>query len=126
MSDSVRHLCLILGDQLNLDSQLFDGFDPHADRLLMMEVSGESVTTASGFQRTVLFLSAMRHFAEELRGLSLPLIYQSLEQGTDSFSEGLKQVILALKPERLRVVLPGDYRVLQEIRDCCHEMNLEI
>ena len=126
MSQSVRNLCLILGDQLNFDSELFNGFDPQLDRILMMEVRGESIEPASGFQRTVLFLSAMRHFAQSLIARDYPVIYLNLDQGVERFSDGLTALIDSLRPERLRLVLPGDYRVLQEIRGCCDAAGLAL
>ena len=61
-----RHLVLVLGDQLNADSAAFDGFDPAQDAVLMVEAREESTHVWSHKARTALFLSAMRHFADEL------------------------------------------------------------
>ena len=66
-TSAVRHLVLVLGDQLDLDSAAFEGFDPARDRVLMIEAEGESTAVWSHRARSVLFLSAMRHFAEALR-----------------------------------------------------------
>ena len=62
----VRHLIVVLGDQLNLDSSAFKGFDPKRDYVWMAEVHEESTHIWSSKQRIALFISAMRHFAKEL------------------------------------------------------------
>ena len=67
MTRPLRHLVLILGDQLDEDASALDGFDPAQDRLWMAEVDEESTHAPSSKQRTTLFLSAMRHFADLLR-----------------------------------------------------------
>jgi len=59
----VRHLVLVLSDQLNRDASVWDGFNPAQDIVWMAEASEESTHVRSSKQRTVLFLSAMRHFA---------------------------------------------------------------
>ena len=48
----LRNLVIVLGDQLDLDSTPFDGFQPQSDTLWMAEVSEES--TSSNRARVVL------------------------------------------------------------------------
>ncbi|MDT8311871.1 MAG: cryptochrome/photolyase family protein, partial [Methylophaga sp.] len=79
MTDKRSRLLLIFGDQLNRDSLLFEQFNQQTDQLLMAEVSGESAEVMSSKQRTVAFLSAMRHFAKDLQAEKLPLHYYALE-----------------------------------------------
>lgn len=112
----IRNLCLILGDQLNRDSLIFEGFDPSLDRLWMAEVAHESRQVTSNKQRIVIFLAAMRHFAQALREGQSPLSYYELEQGFQQFTDALDDCVKTYQPERLRVVLPGEYRVLQELK----------
>ena len=38
----LRHLVLVLGDQMSLESSGFDGFDVNEDAVLMMEVAEEA------------------------------------------------------------------------------------
>ena len=75
MAKSPRHLVLILGDQLNLDSTALADFDPTQDIIWMAEVMEESTHVASSKQRSTLFLSAMRHFAEAIKAKAWPLVY---------------------------------------------------
>ena len=63
----LRHLVLVLGDQLDLDAAAFDGFDAARDAVWMAEVAEESTHVWSSKPRTALFLAAMRHFAQALR-----------------------------------------------------------
>jgi len=73
MAKSYRHLVLILGDQLNLDASALADFDPKLDAIWMAEVMAESTHVPSSKQRSTLFLSAMRHFAQSLKVNPLPL-----------------------------------------------------
>ena len=59
----IRHLVLVLGDQLDATSSAFDGFDAERDVVWMAEVMEESTHVWSSKPRTAVFLSAMRHFA---------------------------------------------------------------
>jgi deoxyribodipyrimidine photolyase-related protein len=61
----LRHLVLVLGDQLDLDAA--------QDAVWMAEVIEEATHVWSSKPRTVLFLAAMRHFAQALRAGGRPL-----------------------------------------------------
>jgi deoxyribodipyrimidine photolyase-related protein len=67
MANALRHLVLVLGDQLNLDALALADFDPTQDAIWMAEVMEESTHVASSKQRSTLFLSAMRHFAQTIK-----------------------------------------------------------
>jgi deoxyribodipyrimidine photolyase-related protein len=122
-----RNLCLILGDQLNRDSLLFSDFDPAQDLVWMAETLGESTQVPSSKQRSVMFLAAMRHFAQALRDEKLPLCYYSLDEHTQpDFASALKTTLQNRQVTQLRVVLPGDYRVLQELKLFCADNNLPL
>jgi deoxyribodipyrimidine photolyase-related protein len=69
----------VLGDRLNHDSSAFDGFDTTPDRVLMIEAPGEASHVCSHRARVALFLSAMRHFAAELKACERPPIYLRLD-----------------------------------------------
>ena len=76
----VRNLVIVLGDQLDLQSSAFDGFDPAQDAVWMAEVAEESTHIWSSKQRIAVFLAAMRHFAQALRDAGYPLHYTRLDQ----------------------------------------------
>jgi deoxyribodipyrimidine photolyase-related protein len=124
----VRSLVLVLGDQLDDRSAAFDGFDPARDAVLMMEVSQESRHVASHMQRTVLFLSAMRHFAAGLSARGVRVRYISLDDpdNTGSFPGETARVVRDLRPERLVLVEPGEHRVSKLVRGWAREFGLPV
>ncbi len=113
----LRSLVVVLGDQLDLDAAAFDGFDPALDAVWMAEVAQESTHVWSSKPRTVMFLAAMRHFAIALHAADRPLHYIRLDAPDNRGSLGaqLQSDIERLRPARLVMTAPGDWRVLQAI-----------
>jgi len=124
MTDSCRHLVVVLGDQLNRDASAFDGFDPAQDRVWMCEATEESTHVWSSQQRTVQFLAAMRHFAQALRDEGLPLHYEPLREG--GLADALREAMARWRPARVRLTQPGDWRVLQALRDAAGDTPLDL
>ena len=75
----MRHLILILGDQLDRRSAAFDGFDARADVVWMTEASHESTKVWVSKPRIAVFLAAMRQFAAALRAEGIDVDYRSLD-----------------------------------------------
>ncbi|MGC8853993.1 MAG: cryptochrome/photolyase family protein [Halothiobacillaceae bacterium] len=123
----MRHLILILGDQLDRRSTALDGFDPNQDRILMIEAEEESTHVPSHKARIVLFLSAMRHFAEELRDRGWPLTYLALGcHPYPSLAEALAATVSSLKPTKLIMVKADDERVQQALTAACAKLGLPL
>ena len=118
MHHETRNLVLVLGDQLDEQSSALTDFDPQSDRIWMAEVDAESTHVPSSKQRTTLFLSAMRHFAERLRDKGWPVVYRLLddEQNVGSLAEELALAIRQYRPSQLVMTAPGDWRVWQQLR----------
>ena len=114
---SVRTLVVVLGDQLDLDAPAFDGFDAAQDAVWMAEVDEESTHVWSGKPRIALFLAAMRHFARALRKAGRTLHYRRLDDAGNcgSLAGELQAAIKELKPQRLVMTAPGDWRVWQAL-----------
>ena len=125
-SKAIRNLCLVFGDQLDQQSNLFTDFDPQQDLLWMAEVSDESTNPQSSKQRTVLFLAAMRHFAQWIERQDRPLIYYPITQQFGSFADALLQTLQDYSVQQIRFVLPGDYRVLQSLQNFCKQQQIEL
>ncbi len=124
----MRYLNLILGDQLDLCSSLLDDFDPDHDRLWMAEVNGENTHVRHHKHQIVMFLSAMRLFAQTQRDLGREILYTALtEDGRQDRGRDLKDVLAAdlreSRPNKVRVVLPGDRRVLDDLQQACDEQD---
>ena len=114
----VRNLILVLGDQLDVESAAFDDADPAEDMVWMAEVDREATHVPSHKARTALFLSAMRHFREALSVAGWRTRYVELdaEANRGGFAAQLQADVPALRPARVIVVQPGDWRVQAELR----------
>lgn len=114
----VRHLVIVLGDQLDAESTALQGFDPTQDVVWMAEVAEESRHVWSAKQRTAVFLSAMRHFAQALQARGYPVAYTRLDDASNAgtLALQLQQAITALQPAALVLTAPGDWRVLHALR----------
>jgi len=111
----MRNLNIVLGDQLNADSSLFQDFDPAQDAVWMAEVLEESTHVWSHKARIAMFLSGMRHLAAALRERNMQVHYRLL--GTcASFAVALQEDLARLNPERVRFVIPGDFRVREALK----------
>ena len=114
----LRSLIVVLGDQLDLEAAAFDGFDAALDAVWMAEVAEEATHVWSSKPRTVMFLAAMRHFALALQAAGRPLHYSHLDapRNGGSLAAQLHADITRLRPSRLLMTAPGDWRVLQTIK----------
>jgi deoxyribodipyrimidine photolyase-related protein len=126
----LHQLVLVLGDQLDLDAAAFDGFDAARDAVWMAEVADESTHVWSSKPRTVMFLAAMRHFAQALRAAGRTPHYTRLDDSANrgSLQAQLHADVERLRPARLVMTAPGDWRVLQAIREVAqaHGLPLDI
>lgn len=124
----MRHLILILGDQLDRDSAVWDDFDPELDRVWMAEVSGESTKVWSHKARIVTFLSAMRHFAEQLRAEGVKVEYRKLEArgNLGDFCLELEAAVKRLKPEKLVMVEAGEWQVREDFRQAAKRLKVPL
>ena len=108
----LRHLTVVLGDQLDDDSAAFDGFDDAHDALWMCEAPQEATSVWSHQARIALFLAAMRHFAAAQRGRGRTVVYRGT--GTHehrTLADALEADLIALRPQGLVLVQPGEWRL---------------
>jgi len=123
VSGPLRRLVLVLGDQLWMDSPALGGFDPAQDRVLMIEAPGEGTHVWSHKARIALFLSAMRHFCNDVHRQGWPYTYVRLDDMADlpTFQARLLNVLQDLKPQMLVVCEPGEWRMLCAVQDAARD-----
>jgi len=124
----VRHLVLVLGDQLDLEASAFDDFDPSRDVVLMAEVAGEAEAVWSGQPRIALFLAAMRHFRAALREAGRWTHYVELEaaDNTQCLDGELTRAIARWQPTRVVVTQPGEWRVEAGLREAAQQATVPL
>jgi deoxyribodipyrimidine photolyase-related protein len=112
--EQLRTLAIVLGDQLDSNAAIFDDLDPAQDLVWMAEVRQESEKVWSHRARIALFLSAMRHFAEDLRARGFRVEYRELGPGT--LGELLTASVKQLQPAAVVATEPGEWSVREELR----------
>ena len=123
----IRHLVVVLGDQLSDRSLPFRDFDRSKDLVWMAELSEESTKVWSSKQRIALFLSAMRHFAASLEDQDIPVYYHSLEESTyHSFTGCLEAFLETQAVEKVFLTRPGEYQVLKDLEAVCERQNVSL
>ena len=110
-------LRIVLGDQLTRGLSSLRDLKP-GDTVLMMEVVEEATYVKHHKQKLVLIFSAMRHFAETLRGEGIAVDYVRLGDpiNTGSFSSEVQRAIARHKPSHITVTEPGEWRVLEMMK----------
>lgn len=119
----IRHLVVVFGDQLNRDASALDGFDPRLDRVWMAESGDEATQVWNHKQRIALFFAAMRHYRQSLQTEGIQVIYHELgSSGSEHpLSHQLSRDIQKLKPQKVILTRPGEWRVLHGVEQVCRQ-----
>jgi hypothetical protein len=123
---AVDRLAVVFADQLDLHGAALANLDKQRDAILMMEIADASRQPPSHRQRTVLFLSAMRHFARELAQRKYRVHYIRLNDAdnTHNFDREIARAVAMLKPNRLDCTEPGDWRVREQVESAFDRTEL--
>ena len=107
----------------------------------MAEVAYESTQVWSSKIRITLFLSAMRHFRDRLRGRGITVHYRRMDSAqafwengdTERLSEGdetleaqLSGMLRLLRPQSVVMVEPGEWRVRQELETTVRQAGIPL
>ncbi|MDH4372297.1 MAG: cryptochrome/photolyase family protein [Verrucomicrobiota bacterium] len=128
-----RRLIVVLGDQLDADSTVFEGFDPELDWIWMAEVSGEATHVWNSQCRISMFLAAMRHFRDRLRERGWPVAYRQLNvsgsqwsfgdradlglaEGAETLASQLALTLDRVRPAEVHSVDPGEWRLKDQLQ----------
>jgi deoxyribodipyrimidine photolyase-related protein len=124
--EPLRHLVVVLGDQLDPGSSVFADFDPAQDAIWMAEVPAEATHVWSHKARIALFLTAMRHFRDAQRALGRTVIYRELgTHAEETLAEAFAVDIQALRPRRVVGVRPGEWRLAQALPGIVRKAGME-
>jgi len=115
----VRHLALVLGDQLSFDLSVFDALDAGQDAILMAEVAAEASYVPHHPQKIVLIFSAMRHFADALRERGWKVIYVRLddEGNSGTLTGEVQRWAAQLNAEQVHMTECGEWRLEEQLRN---------
>jgi deoxyribodipyrimidine photolyase-related protein len=110
-------LRIVLGDQLSHDLSALTDLDPGCDTVLMMEVTEEGTYVPHHKQKIVLVLSAMRHFADELRlrGVAVDYVALDASDNTGALTSEVQRAAARHRPDRLVLTEPGEWRVQEMV-----------
>ncbi|MBC7311407.1 MAG: cryptochrome/photolyase family protein [Rhizobium sp.] len=111
-------LHLVLGDQLSHSLSALGDAKPHGSIVLMAEVMAEAGYVRHHKKKIAFLFSAMRHFAEELRGRGFSVRYVTLDDPDNSQSLRceVERALAETGAEGLVVTEPGEYRLMDEMR----------
>lgn len=110
-------IVLILGDQLSPGLSSLAAADKDRDVVLMAEVADETRYVPHHKKKIAFILSAMRHFAEELRKAGWTVDYVALDApaNSGSFTGEVERVIARHGAKGVIVTEPGEWRVADMI-----------
>ncbi|MBC7504309.1 MAG: cryptochrome/photolyase family protein [Sandarakinorhabdus sp.] len=111
-------LIVVLGDQLSLGLASLCAADKADSVVLMMEVGAEATSVRHHQKKLAFLFSAMRHFAEELRGAGWTVDYVTLDDpaNSQSFDGEVARVVMRHGALRIVTVEAGEWRVLDAQR----------
>ena len=121
-------LILVLGDQLDLRLSSLRGVDRTTALVLMVEVRDETTYVRHHKKKIAFLFAAMRHHADALRSEGGQVDYVPLDDpaNTHSFTGELERATARLRPERVRVTEPGEWRVDRMIADWSDLLGLPV
>jgi deoxyribodipyrimidine photolyase-related protein len=102
--------------------------DSATDTVLIVEVMAEATYVRHHKKKIAFLFSAMRHFAEELRREGLEVVYVKLDdpENSQTFTCEVTRLIGRLKPDRVVVTEPGEWRVLEMMRNWQEELAIPV
>lgn len=128
MSKSAGRLAVLFGDQL--DRKYLDalGLEQGQDVVMLAEIGAASTDPPSHVQRTVLFFSAMRHFARDLENGGWQVSYQRItdDDAAPDFAAAIRRAIQVLQPSEVCCARPGSWSALRAIEEVCEDEQLPL
>ncbi len=122
---ALRHLVVVLGDQLDPDSLALADLDPDRDAVWMCEAAYEARHAWSTKARIAVFLAGMRLFRDALRARGVRVHYRALdEHQAPTLEAALAEDLRRLAPQRVVAVRPGEWRLAEALPRVCAEAGV--
>jgi deoxyribodipyrimidine photolyase-related protein len=124
----LRNLVVVLGDQLSPLMSSLATSDPKRDGVLLMELHDEATYVAHHPKKIAFLFSAMRHFADDLRGAGWNVDYVTLDAdgNTGSFSGEVERAIERHKPRGIVATEAGEWRVREEMAQWQRRFGIDV
>ena len=121
-------LRMVLGDQLSSGLASLADLDAAHDIVLMAEVRDECTYVRHHVQKITLVLSAMRHFAAELRARGVHVEYVTLDDpaNTHSLRGEMARAVERFRATRVVVVEAGEWRLAEDMRHWHEVAGVEV
>ena len=118
----------ILGDQLSHQLASLRDVDMEDAVVLMMEVAEETTYVRHHQRKIALILSAMRHFAAELRAAGWTVDYIRLDDpdNAGSFTGEVRRAVERHGATSIRIVEPGEWRVQSAIDGWARQCRVRV
>ena len=125
MTNAIKTLRLVLGDQLNSNHSWFKSTDPNVTYVLM-EVKTETDYALHHIQKVVGFFAAMRSFAEELKIQKHNVIYLTIgdAENLQRIDENCLSLIRKQGFQRFEYLLPDEYRMDQHLKEFASSLSI--
>ncbi|MEE3044403.1 MAG: cryptochrome/photolyase family protein [Pseudomonadota bacterium] len=124
---SCQTIRFVLGDQLTRSVSSLADADPQTDVIVMAEPRQEATYVPHHKQKIVLILSAMRHFADQLRQEGFIVDYHDYQsRPCDSFSKALLSSLDQYNCRKIIITEPGEWRVRKEIEGWETQFDAEL
>lgn len=121
-----KTLRLILGDQLNNNHSWFKHKHDHVT-YMMAEVMQEQEYVMHHIQKILAFFGAMRNFAHQLTKQGHKVIYLQLDdpENSQDFEQNIKRLISEHQITRFEYQLPDEYRLNEQLKKICKNLDIE-
>ncbi|MFM8700270.1 MAG: cryptochrome/photolyase family protein [Hyphomicrobiales bacterium] len=121
-------LRLVLGDQLTRELASLKDIDRERDVILMAEVADETVYVPHHPQKIAFIFSAMRHFAERLKGEGFQVEYIMLDDpdNSGSFEGEVARCISRHGARKIVLTEPGEFRVLAMMEGWAEKFGIPV
>ena len=122
----MKTLRFILGDQLNHKHSWYDQDDKDLI-YFMAEMRQETDYVKHHIQKVVAFFEAMRNFSKWLEEHGKSVIYFKIDHpdNEQDLVKNIKKLIKAHDIEKFEYQLPDEYRLDEQLKDFCKDLDLE-